>query len=372
MGSTCAPWLLFPWLAGCAVGTGPAPAPTLIVLNKAEASVSFLDPRDGTLRATAPVGDGPHEAACTSDGRIAVVCNYGARVPGSTLTVLDVATGAVLRTIALERTEGGAAGSTDATGAVERFLRPHGIQFLPDDRRVVVTSEAARRLLVVDVGSGAIEQAIPTAQEVSHMVALSKDGTRAFVANIGSGSISCIDLAAGQRTAVVPTGAGAEGIAMHPSRDEVWVGNRAADTVSVVDTRTDAVVAEIPCAAFPIRVQFTRDGAHALVSCARSGDVAVIDVASRREVRRIDMGAKPVEDAIGERIFAGSFGESPVPVGILVDPDGRHAYVANTQADVLTVLDLERWCIARRLSTGREPDGMAWSALTTATGEPVR
>jgi YVTN family beta-propeller protein len=47
-----------------------------------------------------------------------------------------------------------------------------------------------------------------------------------------------------------------------------------------------------------------------------------------------------------------------VPVGILVAPNGKTAWVANTNADQVTVLDLEALRVTGRLTAGREPDGL--------------
>ena len=52
-----------------------------------------------------------------------------------------------------------------------------------------------------------------------------------------------------------------------------------------------------------------------------------------------------------------------VPLGILIPPDGKHAYIANTQADVVAVIDLESLEVVGSIVAGREPDGMAWSKL---------
>ncbi len=51
-----------------------------------------------------------------------------------------------------------------------------------------------------------------------------------------------------------------------------------------------------------------------------------------------------------------------MPVGILITPDGLRAYVANTNADVVTVIDLSTWKIINRLKAGREPDGLGYSS----------
>ena len=47
-------------------------------------------------------------------------------------------------------------------------------------------------------------------------------------------------------------------------------------------------------------------------------------------------------------------------VGILVTPDDRTAYVANTQDDKISVIDLETWVLDGEILAGDEPDGMAW------------
>ncbi len=48
-----------------------------------------------------------------------------------------------------------------------------------------------------------------------------------------------------------------------------------------------------------------------------------------------------------------------MPVGLLVAPDGRSAWVASTNADVVSVLDLDRLAVRGRLTAGKEPDGLA-------------
>ena len=336
-------------LSALLLAQDPAATPeprALCVLNKFEATVSVLDAASGEIVETIPVGVGPHEAATSPDGNTVVVCNYGQRAPGETLSVIDMKTLAVTDTIELDG-----------------YHRPHGIQFLADGKHVVVTAEAEQKLLIVDLEEKKVEQAIETRSRASHMVALDPEQARAYVANIGSGSMTVIDLKSAEHVADVETGAGAEGIAVHPTRPEVWVSNRAADTVSVVDTKTLEVKATIECGRFPIRVQITPDGRQAIVSCAQSGDVAWIDVEKREVVARTPMNEEGVgaEERDG-RLFGSQF-EGAVPVGVLVPPHGRIAYVANTNADVVTVLDVAERKIVGRLRAGREPDGLAWAKL---------
>jgi YVTN family beta-propeller protein len=332
-------WILVLFMAG--VAGAVSAADLLVILNKSDNTASILDAKTGASRATVPVGKGPHEVEVLADGKTAAVSNYGTREDGGrTLTLIDVEKGAALGNIDLPE------------GA-----RPHGLKALADGR-LLVTAEGLRELIVVDPKARRVAARIPTGKEVTHMVAAAPDGKRAYVANIGSGSVTVVDVAQAKVVKDIPTGEGAEGIAISPDGGEVWVSNRGADTVSVIDTKTLEIATTLKVPKFPIRVKITPDGKRALVSCAQSGDVAVFDTSSRKEIQRvsIDREAVPGSDA---RLFSDRFGKSPVPVGLLIAPDGKRAWVASTNADVVSAIDLASLTVVGRLTAGKEPDGLA-------------
>lgn len=329
-------------LLWAALATGGAVAPDLlVVVNKSDDTVSILDAKSGALRATVKTGRGPHEVEVLADGKTAAVSDYGrAGEPGRTVTLVDLDRGLRLGTI-----------------EVGEGTRPHGLEALADGR-LLVTAEGTRELLVVDPKGRRVTARIPTGRDVSHMVAAPRDGRAAYVASIGSGTVSSANLATAKISKDLATGAGAEGIDVTPNGREVWVTNREANTVTVVDAVKLELLATIPAAKFPIRVKITPDGKRALVSCAQSGDVAVFDVASRREVRRIPMDREAVPGSQA-RVFSDRFGKSPVPVGLFIAPDGKRAWVASTNADIVSVIDLESLEVVGRLTAGKEPDGLA-------------
>jgi len=322
------------------------PAGTLLVLNKSDDTVSLVDLGTKEIRATLPTGDGPHEVAVSPDGKTAVVSNYGSQQAGNTLTVIDVPGKKVVRTIDLGD-----------------YSRPHGIAWLQGDD-VAVTVEASKALLVVNASDGKVKHAIATEQVGSHMVAISPKHRRAFTANIGSGTTTVVDLSSNKRIADVATGKGAEGIAVAPDGSEVWVTNRTSNTVTVVDPATLKITATLEPGEIPIRVKFTPDGTRALISNARSGDVAVFDTVTKKLVGRVPMqqaGEKVAHDE--SRPLVSQFGDGPVPVGILMPETLSLAFVANTNADTVTVIDLDTLKIVDRVKAGREPDGLGYSTL---------
>jgi YVTN family beta-propeller protein len=228
------------------VGLGliaPLAADTLLVANKSDHTVDLIDLDTGSSRATLPTGQAPHEIAVSPDGRTAVVANYGDRAqPGSTLTVLDVGEARVLRTIDLGR-----------------HTRPHGVIWISDES-LAVTTEGSAHLLVVDPHEGVILTETPTEQEISHMVTSVPRASRAFVANIRSGTVTAVDLGTGKKLADIATGDGAEGIAATPDGSEVWVGNRAADTLSIIDPETLEIEMTVPCPGSALPSPPTADG----------------------------------------------------------------------------------------------------------------
>lgn len=325
--------------------TAAASAGTLIVLNKAENTASLVDLPSGRVVATLPTGTGPHEVAVSPDGRWALASNYGtAQEAGSTLTLIDVRRGSVARTVDLGD-----------------YHRPHGLAWSRDGHRVLVTVEAQQAVVVLDARTWQVERGIPTDQQTSHMVALSPDGRRAYVASIAAGSVTMLDLVRPQRLRVTQTGLGTEGIAVTPDGREVWATNRGSNTVSVLDARSLDTLATLPSSDFPIRVRFTPDGRWALVTNARSSELRVFDTARREAVGTV---AFPFDSTRAAPTLLGAqFARSAVPIGVLPMAGGTYAYVAISAMGAVAEVDLATRAIVRMVAVGREPDGLGYSPL---------
>jgi YVTN family beta-propeller protein len=312
------------------------------VANKSEHTLSFVSPDSGEVLATLPTDEFPHEVVASPDGSVAVVSNYGNREKaGWTLTVVDVAARKVLGAVRLRG-----------------YYKPHGLAYLPDGN-LLVTVEASQALLVVNPMEGSVLKSIPNGQRTSHMVAATADGKRAFVANIGSGTVSAIDLEKGKKIKNIATGPGAAGIAITPDGKEVWVSNRTSGTLSVIDPSSLEILEQVECKGFPIRVAITPDGKRVLVSATGTGEIVAFSRKRRKEVARKRFEIEAVEGA-EDRLFGNQSGRGPVPVSLVIDPDGERAFVAVTQADVVLVIDPSNLEILKTLRAGKTPVGMAY------------
>ncbi|MEQ8925438.1 MAG: cytochrome D1 domain-containing protein [Fulvivirga sp.] len=312
----------------------------LLVLNKSDHNVSFISLETGKETAVVGVGKNPHEVALSPRGNYAAVTNYGSgENPGNSISIIDIVKREVID--------------------IHQFnegIKPHGIQFV-NDEVFIFTAEGTQSFYIVKL-TGEVVKVINTAQRISHMLAYDYKSQLAFVANIGSGSVTVIDIVKREKLKDIITGGGAEGIAVHPNGTEVWVTNREDNSISIIDIKTLKVIEELTTEDFPIRVQFTTNGSLALISCAKSGTVMVFDAKTKSKIKSIAINEQEVKDNEGR--LSSSFGEGPIPIGILIHPSDKFAYIANTNADILTMLDLGKLEICGRISTRSEPDGLGY------------
>lgn len=309
----------------------PVHADTLMVGNKAEHTVSFIDLETGKEVARRETGRAPHEMAVSPDGKTAVVVSYREQgYSGDTLHLFDVAGAAKRSTIALPGHQG-----------------LHGLKWIGGGDRLVVTSEVTDNVAVVDARAGRLVASIPTGQEGSHMVAVSNDGKRAFVANIGSGTFTAIDLARNAKLRDVAVGAGAEAIALSPDGRQLWVGANDSKKVVLFDSATLARIAEFPTEGVPIRIEFSPDGRTVAISEPDKHRVVLLDSATRKPVATVELAAA------GYR----------VPVTMLFSPDGKRLWVAATGSEAVAEIDASNWTIVRRLAAGKGADGLAFSPI---------
>ena len=327
---------LLAWFA-----VAPVAAETLLVVRKTGDAIDFMDPGSGLRIASVPLGHAPHEVSVSPDGKRAAVTNYGTREqPGSTVSIIDLEQPREVRRIDLTP-----------------HTRPHGVAWFAPDR-IAVTTEGSKHLVIVEPDAGGVVGAIETGQDVSHMVAVSADATRAYVTNIGSGTTTALDLVAGRKLGDIATGAGSEALAVTPNGRDLWVAARAAGEIAIVDTATLAILARLPLPGIPIRIAITPDGATALVTCAGSSELVAYDVATRTVRARVKVDVPLAPDA-AERPFARLAPGSALPVGLLVARDGRSAFVAATMGDRVVQYDVSTLAPTRIIEVGGEPDGLA-------------
>lgn len=325
-------------LVSIAMGSSPIQADTLIVSNRQDKSVTMYDTESKKLLATIGVEAGLHEFAVSPDGATIVGSCYGSgpghRTPDSRLIAIDVSK--------IEST----------VHDLGENPRPNDLRFLPDGRKVLVTSERRQRLLEFDLLSGSISRTIPTSIEAGHMLATTPDGAFAFVPSVANGQVAKVDLRAEfetpkQSTSIFPTSLGAEGIDVSPDGKQVWIACNRSDKVYAYDTNTLNKIHELGQDGFPFRVRFAKKGKYVLVACPMTNRLVVFDSTSAQKVGNILVDGQPTN--------------------IAVSADGDRAFVVCGQAKEIAEVNLDTLKVDHLYPTGNLPDAIA---VTNAVPSP--
>ncbi len=294
----------------------------LLVCNKHEDTISFVDPVRLEPVAKIATGPNPHEIILSSDGRFAFLSNYAP--PGNTISVIDIVNRKHVRQI--------------STG---EFGRIHGAAIAPDGRHAYFTAGQSSYVVEVDTATFEIIRTIATHGKISHMVVVSPDGKHLYTANIVTENVSVIDLASGELMCQVPCGKGAEGMCFTPDGNRLWVGNQEAGCITIIDPAVNVVLETFPCPGMPVRIRFARDGKWAFVaSWTDPGELVVLEADTHKEIKRIPVGRQAI--------------------GLELSPDGKRVFVGCEHTDGVHVIDLESLSVTGKIMTGDGSDAMAW------------
>ncbi|OLE47886.1 MAG: hypothetical protein AUG46_05020 [Acidobacteria bacterium 13_1_20CM_3_58_11] len=331
------------FLLGANFTAAQTPSPALLVLEKSDHSLAIVDPENLQIVARVPAGPDPHEIVASPDGKLAYISNYGGLDSAlNTISVIDLATQKALPPIYL--------------GALRSA---HGLAFAGG--KLYFTVETNKAIGRYDPATQSIDWVLGTGQDRTHMVVVSESLDRIVTSNVSSGTISIIEQVSPPasgfgpppggprktwRVTNVPAGHGAEGFDLSPDSKEIWAANAQDATVTIIDAASKRVIETLPISLPGAnRLKFTRDGKRVLIAGGGGAtptgrNLVVLDAATRKEVKQINLGGGAA--------------------GIVMVPDRSRAYVAVSGKDKVAVLDLKSLEVTGYVSTGKQPDGLAW------------
>ncbi len=303
----------------------PSSAETLLIGNKGEDTVSFVDLASGRECARVATGRQPHEIALSPDGRQAAVVAYG----GSSIDIFDVAGVRLARRIDISPAAG-----------------PHGIVWLRDGR-IALAAERSRSVELVDPRTSSI-RSVPLGQTGTHMLAVSPDQGTAYAANIMAGTVSVIDLRKAAKVADIAVGGFPEGLAITSDGRQLWVGDDSGPRLRIIDLATRQTVDTLALDSAAFRVAISPDGKTAVTSNLATGTLNRFDVATRRSLPTIRVSGDP----------------KAMQVTLAFSRNGRRLYVAETMKDTIAEVDMDTGKVLRRLGAGRNGDGLALAPVS--------
>ena len=291
---------------------GVARATTAVVLDSDDDSLSIID--SGTYKEVSRthIGRGPHHLIQSPDGRTLIIAMSGS----NELVLIDRATGVEKQRVT----------ASD----------PYQIGFSPDGKWFVAASIRLDRIDIYDARTFQLVHRLPAATMPSH-IAFSSDNKTVFVTLQGTGGLISIDLALGQVNWTQPVGPTPAGIIARPG-GTLLVGVMGADYVAEIDPADGKIIRKITTGNGAHNFLATPDGKTLYVTNRVASTISVLDAHSLAVNSTIQAPGGPDDMALS-------------PDGLQLWATGRwHAWV--------DVIDLASGALKTTVSVGRSPHGI--------------
>ena len=295
-------------------------AKVAVILNSGDASLSLIDIVSRQVTKTIPIGKEPHHLMVTPDGKTLLVANAA----GNDIALLNPVTG-------------------DITGRIPKIIDPYQIGYSPDNQWFVA---AGNRLDRVDIYAAnpangtdlRLIKAIPVGKTPSH-IAFTSDSKTAFVTLQDSAEIAAIDLASQTVLWKMPTGPVPAGLWMTPKDQYLLVGITGADYVQVIDWRNQRELKKIITAKGAHNFRPLGDRKHVFVSNRVASSISLLNMQTLEKVGDIT-------------------GLPAGPDDMELSQDGKTLWVTLRFAKKVGVIDVPTMKLITTIPVGRSPHGV--------------
>ena len=245
--------------------------------------------------------------------------------------------------------------TNQVSGVIEGIEVPHGLVISPDGARIYVTNEALATLDVVDAGALKVFKRIPLSGRPNNVDV--SPGSGAFVyAGIrqAPGAVDVIDAASLTNVKTIPVQGEIHNVYVTPDGKHAVAGSIAASTINVIDTATNSLAWTLTLSAGIRPMAFTRnpDGStkEIIVQLSNFHGFAVVDFATRKELRRVTLPDPPGE----ERETQGIQG-SPSH-GLAITPDATVLWVASKWYGYVAAYSVPDFALLKVVKVGSHPE----------------
>jgi YVTN family beta-propeller protein len=316
--------LLSSLIGACLVAALPAfavdaPSRPVFVLNSLDASVSVVDGKTYTELRRIPTGKEPHHLYLTPDEKSLLVAN----ALSDSLLFIDPTTGEVQRTLTkivdpyqlrfsldmkwfvttanrLNHIDIYRWVPTDAAEPLQLVKRipagktPSHLTIDSKSRTVYASLQDSDQLIAIDIATATPKWTVPSGKMPAD-VWLTADDKYLFVGLTGDEFVEVYDVSGAMPQLVkrIKTGAGAHAFRGKGDKRHIFVSNRVANTISLLDTQTMSVVANYPAPGGPDCMDLLSDGKTLLVTSRWARKLTVIDTEQKKVVQQVKVGRSP-------------------------------------------------------------------------------
>jgi YVTN family beta-propeller protein len=335
--------------------------PLIYVSDEVGGNIVAVDPADGKVVATIAVGKRPRGIKLSRDGKLLYTAVTGSPQGGPNVDESKLPPA--------DRNADGIGVVDLAAHALVRVLKsgqdPETFDVSADGKTLYVSNEETAEMSVLDLASGEIRGKVTVGREPEG-VTVSPDGKTVYVTSEEDSEVTAVDTATLRVTAHMPTGKRPRSLVFAHDGVTAFVMCESGGVVTVLDTAAHKTIDTLkitqnapapavtkgpspsaapsagppkPSVPRPMGAALSKDGKTLYVSCGRGGSVAVIDVATRKQVRSID--------GVGER-----------PWGIALSLDEKRLYTANGTGFDMSIVDIASGNVEKRVHIGASPWGV--------------
>jgi DNA-binding beta-propeller fold protein YncE len=206
---------------------------------------------------------------------------------------------------------------------------------------------------------------------------------RLFVAHLGAGIVSVVDVTSNRVVTDIPGVAGVHGVLAVPELGRVYASATDAHQVVVIDEHTLTIVARMPGGAYPDGLAYVPPQHEIYVSDEAGAADVVIDTQANQRVATIPLGGEAGNtqyDPISGRVYVDVQTRNELAAidpathtivaryalagcahdhGLLIDAPQRLAFIACDGNAMLLVMDLGSMRVVTRQTVGDSPDVLA-------------
>jgi len=286
-------------------------------------------------------------------------------------------------------------GTNKVVGVIKDIEVPHGAVISPDGSRIYVTQEPTKTLDVVDAKSLQVIKRIPLSGRPNN-VAVTNDGKQVYVGIAQApGAVDVIDTATLTNVKSIPVEGAVHNVYVTPDGKYAVSGSVVSSVLSVIDTATNQVAwtKKLSSGIRPMAFLKNDNGSTKaiIVQLSNFHGFAVVDFASREEVKRVTIPDVPGQQKVIEGIqgspshglalskdqkvlwvtskwyeYVAAYSVPDfkllkvIPVGshpewLTIPPDGKDLYVAVAGKDATVVVDTQAMKVVATIPVGSVP-----------------
>jgi YVTN family beta-propeller protein len=295
------------------------------------------------------IGDMPQKLIFSPDRRQLITTTLG--FSGVHLTTVDVETNHVIQTLDVDRVW-------------------NGLAFSPDGRTLYVSGGNSGKLLTFRYDSGKLtkgKELKGTDFSFISGIAVHPDNGTVYALNEALNQVYALEPGSLKFLAAVNTGSNPHSCCFGDDRRHLYISNWGSNSVTVIDTKTNAHIRDIRVGIRPNDMALAPDG-RLFVTCAGDNTVHVIQTRSLEKATsgptRATRPPEGVREVLNTALEPTEL-EGSSPVGVTVAPDGKTLFVANADNNDVMVADISN--PAETHITGFIPTG--WYPTSVAAGE---